>query len=118
MSSENASNGTVQMKIEMILDKGKVKIKGRGGFSVDLKSPVLKVSELYNAVFTDITQPTNIIVTASNDVLQSREAKPIFENIKTIVDNAIEEINSGLIELAESENNQDDDETKNRSETK
>lgn len=111
MSSENASSDMAQMKVELILDEGKVRIEGKEDFSVDLQSPILKVSELYNAVFADITEPTNITVTASSEVKQSKEARPIFENTKTIIDNAIKEINLGFAELSKEEDDENEEET-------
>ena len=54
--------------LRVVLSNGRMAFEGVEGFSIDLKSPELKVGDLYNAVFSTVETPTSFTVSASPEV--------------------------------------------------
>ena len=103
MSSESVSSDMAQKQVEFDLREGKLVVKGVDAsvFSVDCSQPKLNLKQLYEAVFSDITKPTSILVTSSNAVDGDEHAKVHFNSIKKIIDDAQAEINKELPSILE-----------------
>ena len=70
--------------------------EGVEGFSIDLKSPELKVGDLYNAVFFKVKTPTSFAVSASPEVIKDSKASEYFKDLKELVESASRKINASL----------------------
>lgn len=98
MSSGNASSDMAQKQVEFDLVGGKLVVKGidASTFSVDCAQPRLNLKQLYNAVFSDIAEPTEILVSATAAVDGDKHAKAHYASLKKIIDDAQSEINDKL----------------------
>ena len=98
MSSGNASSDMAQKQVEFDLVGGKLVVKGvdASTFSVDCAQPRLNLKQLYNAVFSDIAETTEISVGATAAVEGDKIAKAHYASIKKIIDDAQSEINDKL----------------------
>lgn len=87
-----------QKQVEFDLVGGKLVVKGvdASTFSVDCAQPRLNLKQLYNAVFSDIAEPTEISVGATAAVDKNKIAKTHYASIKKIIDDAQSEINDKL----------------------
>lgn len=96
MSSKDASSATEHKKLRVVLSNGRMAFEGVDGFSIDLKSPELKVGDLYNAVFSTVETPTSFTVSASPEVAKDSKASEYYKDLKELVESASKKINASL----------------------
>lgn len=61
-----------------------------------MKSPELKVGDLYNAVFSTVETPTSFMVSASPEVTKDSKASEYYRDLKELVESASRKINASL----------------------
>lgn len=96
MSSENASDDTVQKIIEVQFSLGCIVLDGVEDFSIDITNPKLNVGKLYKALFKNISEPTTITLERADSITPNSREADVFTSLKTIVDDACETINNEL----------------------
>lgn len=99
MSSENALSDMVQKQIKIDLDLDKLVVRGDSEIFVELDEPKLNIGKLYESVFSNIDEPTVILVEIDNSVASLPKANEIARSIKTIIDEASATINKELPDI-------------------
>lgn len=82
--------------LRVVLSNGRMAFEGVEGFSIDLKSPELKVGDLYNAVFSTVETPTSFTVSASPEVTKDSKVSEYYKDLKELVETASKKINTSL----------------------
>lgn len=99
MLSEKDSSVIAQKEYKVELNDGKIEIEGIHGFSIDVADPKLSLGKLYDALFSDITEPTRILLKPTAELEQDQKAHAFFGSLKEIVDGACEKMNPYLAEI-------------------
>lgn len=88
MSSEGASSVTEHRTLRVVLSNDKISFDGVEGFSIDLKNPELRLSELYDAVFAPIEAPVFLTVEISPEISKVPKAAEYCKDLKSMVESA------------------------------
>lgn len=85
-----------QKSIKLKMDAENIVVHGLTTISINIGDPKLNVGKLYESVFADIEKPTSVSVELDSSVSSNPKAREIANSIKTIIEEAVETINTEL----------------------